>query len=581
MAIMIPDMVSPDIKSNAEKNIFNWFKNADGTENWIILHSLGIAQHCRVVHGEIDFLVLAPGLGIFALEVKGGRVTRKMGKWIFTDKYDNNTKKVRGPFDQAWEGIYSIKELIDINVCAKNSHLKHLVFGIGVMFPDTEYDFVGAEEAPWQVFDIKDGKNVRGFIERIAKGSRETIERVGFSDARCILPTDEDVRWLAELFRGDFDFEVPLKIKQKYADEEMLSLTKEQSICLDQLNENKRVLIHGTAGTGKTLLAIELAKRAAAKGESVAVICFNRNLADWLKTQFEEYPLMFRPMFIGTIHSFMSRLTSMATGHMPTRGDRSANDFYNNVLPEMTEAALRLNPVYYDKIIIDEAQDVISGEYLRILDLCLKGGISGGKWAAFGDFARQAIYSNMQSELEYFELLESKTAFTIFKLTRNCRNTKKICMEMENILGVPEIAAFNDSLDTPPVNHITYSDSNNQKDKLTEVIENLLDDNVKRSEIIILSPCKRADSVVNLLDGITIKDYTVNSDGNIRFCTIQGFKGLESQIVILTDIKSYSDEKLLYVALSRARFGLYILETDEAAQERSKLFFQRRLENGA
>ena len=87
MAKMIPSSISPDIKSNAEKNIFNWFKNAPDTENWVVLHSLGLVTHQRVIHGETDFLVLAPGLGMFAIEVKGGRVTRKMGKWRYTNKY--------------------------------------------------------------------------------------------------------------------------------------------------------------------------------------------------------------------------------------------------------------------------------------------------------------------------------------------------------------------------------------------------------------------------------------------------------------------------------------------------------------
>ena len=74
MAIMIPSVISPEVKSNAERRIFEWFKAAPGTDNWIVLHSLGIATHNRVIYGETDFLVLAPNLGIFALEVKGGRV---------------------------------------------------------------------------------------------------------------------------------------------------------------------------------------------------------------------------------------------------------------------------------------------------------------------------------------------------------------------------------------------------------------------------------------------------------------------------------------------------------------------------
>jgi hypothetical protein len=69
---MIPPYISPDVKSNAEKRIFEWFRNCEKTEDWIILHSLGISKHICLIYGEIDFLVLAPKTEISALEVKGG-----------------------------------------------------------------------------------------------------------------------------------------------------------------------------------------------------------------------------------------------------------------------------------------------------------------------------------------------------------------------------------------------------------------------------------------------------------------------------------------------------------------------------
>ena len=138
MAIMIPSVISPDVKSNAEKHIFKWFQKAPGTEDWIILHSLGVSNHKKVIHGEVDFFALIPEMGIFALEVKGGRVRRQNGIWSFTDKYGHTDTKERGPFDQAWEGIYSLKESISKMLDTEHRGLKDIIFGIGVMFPDVE-----------------------------------------------------------------------------------------------------------------------------------------------------------------------------------------------------------------------------------------------------------------------------------------------------------------------------------------------------------------------------------------------------------------------------------------------------------
>lgn len=94
MAKMIPSVISPSIESRAEKRIFEWFANAPNTENWVVLHSLGISNHNRHMYGEIDFLVLAPKLGVFALEVKGGRVRREDGVWYFTNRYREDYKRV-------------------------------------------------------------------------------------------------------------------------------------------------------------------------------------------------------------------------------------------------------------------------------------------------------------------------------------------------------------------------------------------------------------------------------------------------------------------------------------------------------
>ena len=580
MAIMIPNALSPDIKSAAEKHIFDWFQNAPGTENWIILHSLGISTHQRVIHGETDFLVLAPECGMFALEVKGGRVQRKLGKWRFINKYGEVSEKVRGPFDQAWEGIYSIKASLENKLDAEHEHLKYMIFGIGVMFPDIDFDSVGVDEEEWQVFDINDGKDVKSFIDRISDGAVKTRKRLEIPVSAPNYPTKEDVLYLADLLRGDFDKDVPLRIKQKYAEEGFTELTNEQSLCIEQLWDNSRALIRGTAGTGKTLLAVAATKAAISRGERVAVFCYNRQLGEWLKDSFSEFPLLERPAFVGTFHTFMKHMLSARgiESTEPSEPHEKAN-YYESTLPKMVLEYCAESRVQYDRIIVDEAQDLIQNGYLDVMDQCLRGGLTSGKWTMFGDFSMQAIYNRSLDEQAYLELLQQRAFFAIFRLTKNCRNTKKICTEIENILGVKEIAAFQDRIDTPYVNHLIYANQNDQLTKLIKVINELLSLNISRKDIVILSPRRRKDSVVNLLEGIKVQDYSIQNFADIRFSTIQGFKGLESLYVILTDVENYKDERLMYVGLSRARFSLTVLETQKASDERGKLFFERMVKN--
>ena len=119
---------------------------------------------------------MVPNLGIFAIEVKGGRVKRKEGIWSFTDRYGHTDKRVKGPFDQAWDGIYSIRQSLSNKLDDNHKYLEKIFFGIGVMFPDIPYDSVGIDEEQWQVFDCNDGKNVRAFVERVAEGSKNRME---------------------------------------------------------------------------------------------------------------------------------------------------------------------------------------------------------------------------------------------------------------------------------------------------------------------------------------------------------------------------------------------------------------------
>ena len=108
MAKMIPSVISPDVKSRAERKIFEWFRDAPNTSDWVVLHSLGISNHIKLIHGEVDFVVLAPNMGMFVLEVKGGRVTRENGIRTFTNRYGEKGTKSRGLFEQAWDGVHSI-----------------------------------------------------------------------------------------------------------------------------------------------------------------------------------------------------------------------------------------------------------------------------------------------------------------------------------------------------------------------------------------------------------------------------------------------------------------------------------------
>lgn len=576
MAIMIPSVISPEVKSTAEKRIFEWFKNAPGTDKWIVLHSLGIATHNKVIYGETDFFVLAPQLGLFALEVKGGRVRRENGIWYFTNKYGKTNSKERGPFEQARDGVFSIVEAIKKRTDAEHQHVGNLLFGHGVMFPDIEFTSSGIEEEQWQVFDSRDGTDVKRFIKRLSEGARGKWEAIYGPAGKSKFPDYADVKYIANLLRGDFDCAVSMSTQLKNANEALITLTREQYRCLDQLDDNPRCLIHGPAGTGKTLLALEEVKKSAARGEKVALFCFNSNLADWLSTYFSRLDESIRPLFVGTFHKYMTQVAKQGN-ILPAfpKDPEKQQKYYQEDLPEAAALALLESGAQFDKIVLDEAQDLIRDSYLEVLNDCLEKGLSRGRWTMFGDFSMQAIYADGMTGTEMLEKLEDYTSFIRFKLTVNCRNTRPICREIETVTGFKAPNDLWTKVDGPPVQYITWATMEGQSKKLKALLKQLGDSHIAPEQITILSPRKREDSVVSLLEGDAIKDFRVPPGLYTSFCTIQAYKGLENVVIILTDIEDYSSEKLMYVGLSRACSGLFVLESDAAKREYDNLLIQK------
>ena len=124
----------------------------------------------------------------------------------------------------------------------------------------------------------------------------------------------------------------------------------------------------------------------------------------------------------------------------------------------------------------------------------------------------------------------------------------------------------------PDVKYIQFEhgDIDAEKELLEQEIKAILAGGVKKKDITILSPFKRENSVVANLNKYKVCDVGC-SDDEITYSTIQGFKGLENAVIILTDIQTYNKPDLMYVAMSRARSALYVFETKHAKAYREAL----------
>ena len=273
MVTMVPDMISEDVKSNAERRLFDNFKHTNTSQNITILHSLGLAKHRDKVVGEIDFVVLC-NRGILVLEVKGGKVEREAGGWYFTNRYNEKNKKNEGPFEQANGNMHSLENALEARL-DRNDPIRNCFYANAVIMPDC--DFHGDD--PSINRDILfDRSNYKGLLDVIEKSFDywEGIHRSKHGERRFSQLSAEDIKRIEVILRGDFSF-IPLMsdiIDQTY--ESLASLTEEQYDILSGMNDNDRLLVSGCAGSGKTLLAKEEYCRAIAEGKNALFLCYNK-----------------------------------------------------------------------------------------------------------------------------------------------------------------------------------------------------------------------------------------------------------------------------------------------------------------
>lgn len=296
-------------------------------------------------------------------------------------------------------------------------------------------------------------------------------------------------------------------------------------------------------------------------------------------------------LIVSSFHRFLSRIIGDSLSKIPKNID--SDEYSRFVLPLMALEAIEINAIEpFDKIVIDEGQDLIRPEYLDVFDALVNGGLSGGEWEIYCDFERQAIYEKLTAS-EMLGMLESRANFVKFKLTVNCRNTRPIIEETALLSGFETIPSLKSRIEGPPVSYFFYSSLEDQVDKLTTIISDLLKQGIKGGNITILSPRRWENSCASRLNQQRLfKFYKTGIDelsdkaeqlmlndisggmGNLSFSTIQSFKGLENSYIILTDISRINDDEfksILYVGMSRARIGLFVLIDERVRTEYDSL----------
>lgn len=392
MAKMIPPYCD-DSAPSSEKRVFQHLREDPDATDWTVLHSLGLARRRSGPYGEIDFVAIIPREGIVCLEVKGGRVSCQDGVWRTVDGRGYVHQPLKSPFRQVQEAMFALRGSIRDHF-RPHSPESRCPIGCAVVFPDVVELPPTPEFERSDVIYSRDLQPISASIRRLIR-SRLRDHQPSRSPRH---PEPQEVRAIRGFLRPEFYRVVALSSRIERAEEKLLSLTEEQYDRLDELEDNPRCLFEGAAGTGKTLLAVEYARRRAGTGERVLLVCFNRLLGAWLREQLRDTRVT-----VGTWHEVFKRIicaSSAGEGFLAKERELIAGDseaqraLYDEVYPNYAESALlERDEAPFDVLVMDEAQDLMDTRRLPLLDLTIRGGLGGGRWSMFGDFTRQALYS--------------------------------------------------------------------------------------------------------------------------------------------------------------------------------------------
>lgn len=584
MAKMLPPQYDESTRSSAERRLFDRLKSDPATENWIVLHSLGLSERAGKPYGEIDFVVIVPGSGIVCLEVKGGRVACKNGVWSSTDRHGQTDIMKRSPFMQAREGMFALRESLESHFGSQDDVMR-CTLAYAVVFPDVDAPPASIEHEPWEVVDrTMLHRPVSQLVHRILRDQHRKLgARVNSS-----FPDAEMAAAIRQYLRPDFEVIVTRSTQILRLEEKLIQLTERQYDVLDRLHENPRCLIKGAAGTGKTLLAVEYAKRSALMGARVLLVCYNRLLGDWLDEQTRD----FSSVTAGTYHNHLWQIilsSSFAPDFRREEGKTKTARFFDEVFPVYAELAVTELNEPYDVVVLDEAQDLLHPPVLNVVNVLLRGGLAGGRWAFMGDFTQQAIFSS-PCDWTKDALDDYCPYYTRERLTVNCRNTRQIAQETLLLSGFPSPPFRLSKVEGLPVTYSYWYNARSQRQKLEQIIAGYLSDGLDPNDILLLSPVVFERSVASDVDRNAryhIQDVRQLSRArddrmSILFATVQAYKGLESPVVILCDVSSIDDsepQSLIYVGMSRARTHLTVLLHDDVRTSVAKLTTRKLLES--
>lgn len=570
MPEMIPKPFRGDVSS--ERKVYSYLEGCKF--KGYAIHSVSFQS--PNMH-EADFIVITHR-GVLVLEVKGGEVSwSRQDDWTSTDKLNVKNKLKLSPYKQAFYNQTAImdklrKDLPSINV-------ERTLFAYGVVFPDN-FDLPQTVEAVPQVtFTGSDEpSSFDSYVNRCFDYALSKMDLTNHSGGFPMLD-EKAISALKVYLCGYSGIIRDLRKDIRATEEKMLAATEAQFKLLRIIRDIDRFTVKGGAGTGKTLIALEHAERLANSGLRVLFLTYNKLLKQFLKKQARcegvDF-INFDSLIYNSLYPNDDTANEERTwASMSVEQSRlECNQIRPNAFIKRGGPAGSLR---YDAVVVDEAQDILDlTRKLQCVDLMVKGGLAKGKVAFFYDASQHIFSTGEPDELqESLDILKNTYNYPSLTLEENCRNTVQIAEFTRLATGFGDPAGNTSISSASSVDVLYYSDSEEKIERLCGVLKDLKGQGIEGKDILVLSHRGAGNEKSSLAHSEKIECFyrtkVLNPDEEyenepdvVKMSNIYSYKGLQENIVIVTDVEKLEGDcgrkqRENYACFSRAKAKLYVI----------------------
>ena len=519
--------------------------------------------------GEADLVIVHPEHGLLVIEVKSGEPSRDgRNRWFI-----GGHQLTRSPFEQAEDAkhdlVGAIGELLGVTgddrpraghaVAFPDADLATLPAGHVLLGPDARDEIILDAAA------LADTGSTRRALERAWAwwtGDGTRGRSLTQAEAERIHEYLAPTVALHRLVRRDVED----------GRDRLVDASRAQKTVLNQNRCKRRLEIVGPAGSGKSLVAVERARRLARDGFRTLFVCFNQPLATAVGREIDEdgEPPDRRPV-VTTFHGLCERLGTRAGTLPPKPAGALPRDWWDVTLPGALDAAIDALPEErFHAVVIDEGQD-FEIAWLTSLEFLLHDPAGDVLWV-FHDPGQALFRDDRVAELGLDRL-------ELFEDYRSPAPVSELAGRFYH--GPTEPYAMTEEGRRPVV--VVAEPGRDTVEAVRKQLHRLLEDEqIRPWHVAVLSGAsaprsevwrKRRFGNVELWNGAIddagashglpaeeIPDVPPDT-GIVLFETIRRFKGLERPVVILCELPETGErlDQLLYTAFTRATAHLVVI----------------------